>query len=410
MSGAAIPAGGKLADNIAYFARALRAAGLPVGPGMVLDAVTAVEAAGIGPREDFYWTLHAVFVTRRDQHLVFDQAFPLFWQRRRLDERLIALMSPTVPAHPNSERAPLRRIEDALFAGIGRQREARAPSAPEVEARLTVSAEESFRVKDFAQMNAAEIDAVRRQIARLALPREWIRTRRQRPDPRGTRLDLRATLRASLRSGGDLLDLRRRGPVERLAPLVLLIDISGSMAEYSRPLLHFAHALTEARRDVSTFLFGTRLTNVTRALARRDPDEALEGAGRSARDWSGGTRIATSLAAFNRFWSRRVLGGKARVLLMTDGLERETADGNGPSLAFETDRLRRSCARLIWLNPLLRYEYFEARAAGVKAMLPHVDDFRPVHNLASIEALVAALSRDDVDVSRDNRAPRRNSR
>ncbi|WP_246520037.1 vWA domain-containing protein [Ancylobacter lacus] len=389
--GATGPAGGRLADNIAYFARTLRAAGLPVGPGAVLDAVEAACAAGLGEREDFYWTLHAVFVTKREQHLVFDQAFRLFWRTRQLDERLIAMMSPTVPARPNPERPPLRRIEEALFAGIGERRaETAPPPRIEVDARLTVSADEVLRAKDFAQMSAAEIAEARRRIAALALPREWVRTRRLRPDPRGARLDLRASLRASLRVGGDLVALKRRGPAERLAPLVLLIDISGSMADYSRLMLHFAHALTEARRNVETFLFGTRLTRVTRALARRDPDEALETAGATARDWSGGTRIATSLAAFNRQWSRRVLGQGARVLLVSDGLERPA--GEGPSLGFEMDRLHRSAARLIWLNPLLRYEGFEARAQGVKAMLPHVDDFRPIHNLASMEALVRALS------------------
>jgi uncharacterized protein with von Willebrand factor type A (vWA) domain len=388
MDGAAPAADGRLPDNIAYFGRALRAAGLPVGPGSVLDAIRAVETAGIGRREDFYWTLHAVFVTRREHHLVFDQAFHVFWRKRQMLEKMLAMLSPNAPARPERKGPPpLKRVEDAFFAGVGEPRTEEKPRI-EVETRLAVSTEEVFRTKDFAQMSAEEIVEARRRIALLRLPDERVATRRLIADRSGKRLDLRATLRASLRSGGELVDLHRRGPGERRPPLVALLDISGSMADYSRLVLQFLHALTAQRRRVSTFLFGTRLTNVSRALAHRDPDEALALAGESAKDWSGGTRIASSLHAFNRHWSRRVLGQGAVVLLITDGLEREA----GMHLAFEMDRLHRSCRRLIWLNPLLRYEGFEPRAAGVKAMLPHVDDFRPVHNLASIEILVKALS------------------
>lgn len=388
MDDAAPVSGGRLPDNIAYFGRALRAAGLPVGPGVVLDAIRAVETAGIGQREDFYWTLHAVFVTRREHHLVFDQAFRVFWRRRQMLEKMLAMMSPTAPARPEHKGPPpLKRVEDAFFAGIGERREEEKPRI-EVETRLAVSTEEVFRAKDFAQMSADEIAEARRRIAALRLPDDRVATRRLIADRSGRRLDLRATLRASLRSGGELIDLHRRGPGERRPPLVALLDISGSMADYSRLVLHFMHALSAQRRGVSTFLFGTRLTNVSRALSHRDPDEALALAGDTAKDWSGGTRIASSLHAFNRYWSRRVLGQGAIVLLITDGLEREA----GTHLAFEMDRLHRSCRRLIWLNPLLRYDGFEPRAAGVRAMLPHVDDFRPVHNLASMEMLVKALS------------------
>jgi hypothetical protein len=191
-----------------------------------------------------------------------------------------------------------------------------------------------------------------------------------------------------LRAGGELIDLKRRAPGGRLPPLVALLDISGSMSEYSRIVLHFLHALAETRGGVSTFLFGTRLTNVTRALKTRDPDAALAACGQAAKDWSGGTWISSSLHRFNQDWSRRVLGQSAHVLLITDGLEREAGD----ALAREMDRLHRSCRKLIWLNPLLRYEGFEPKAAGVRAMLPHVDEMRPVHNLASMEELCEALA------------------
>jgi hypothetical protein len=199
---------------------------------------------------------------------------------------------------------------------------------------------------------------------------------------------MRRTLRGSLRTGGDIIDIHRLGLIVKPAPIVALLDISGSMSEYTRLFLHFLHAITDARKRVSVFLFGTRLTNVTRALRARDPDEALASCSSTVEDWAGGTRIATSLHSFNKLWGRRVLGQGAIVLLISDGLERE-ADAR---LAFEMDRLHRSCRRLIWLNPLLRYGGFEAKAQGIKMMLPHVDEFRPVHNLSSIEGLIAALS------------------
>jgi uncharacterized protein with von Willebrand factor type A (vWA) domain len=251
-----------------------------------------------------------------------------------------------------------------------------------------VSDKEILQKKDFAQMSAAEIAEVTRAIAKMKLPQAELETRRYRPDPRGLRLDMRRTLRASLRTSGEIIDIRKLGRIEKPAPIVALLDISGSMSEYTRLFLHFLHAITDARKRVSVFLFGTRLTNVTRALRQRDPDEALARCSSSVEDWAGGTRIATSLHTFNKLWARRVLGQGAIVLLISDGLERE-ADAR---LAFEMDRLHRSCRRLIWLNPLLRFSGFEAKAQGIKMMLPHVDEFRPVHNLSSIEGLIKALS------------------
>ena len=201
-------------------------------------------------------------------------------------------------------------------------------------------------------------------------------------------IDLRRTLRSSMKAGGAVIDLKYLGPKTRQPPIVALLDISGSMSEYTRLFLHFLHAVTDARKRVSVFLFGTRLTNITRALRARDPDDALSRCSALVEDWSGGTRIAPSLHAFNKLWARRVLGQGAIVLLISDGLERE-ADAR---LAFEMDRLHRSCRRLIWLNPLLRFGGFEAKAQGIKMMLPHVDEFRPVHNLKSIDTLIEALS------------------
>ncbi len=378
---------GRLAENILYFARALRAAGLPVGPGAVLDALEAVDVACIGNREDFYWTLHAVFVKRHEHTILFDQAFKLFFRKRGYLDKLIASMLPeTLPGAPKAPPPGAQRVQEALYSGMNRREEEKQEI--EVDASLTVSDREVLQKKDFAQMTAAEISAAKDAIARLALPLDMIKTRRLAAARRGHMIDVRRTLRSSMKAGGAVIDLKYFGPREKEPPIVALLDISGSMSQYTRLFLHFLHSITDARKRVTTFLFGTRLTNVTRAIRQRDPDEALASCSAHVVDWSGGTRIASSLHDFNKHWSRRVLSQGAVVLLITDGLERDADD----TLAFEMDRLHRSCRRLIWLNPLLRFEGFEARAKGVRTIMEHVDELRPIHNLDSMTELVAALS------------------
>ncbi|KQU52027.1 hypothetical protein ASG72_11130 [Bosea sp. Leaf344] len=382
---------GKLPENIAYFARALRIAGVAVGPGAVIEAVEALADGALGGREDVYWALHAIFVKKHEDSLLYDQAFRLFWRRRALIEKLMAQMSPVSPgadAQPEKAEAGALRVAEA-FAPPRREDREPPTELTELTARLTVSDRETLKSRDFAQMSAAEIARAKQLIAQLRLPIDTVPTRRFRPAQQGRRIDPRATFRRSLRGGGGTIDLAFRERAEIHPPVVALVDISGSMAEYSRIFLHFLHAITEKRR-VHSFVFGTRLTNITRMLRARDPDEALALAGRAAPDWEGGTRISTALHAFNRVWSRRVLSGGAVVLLFTDGLERHL-DGQ---LGFEMDRLHRSCRQLVWLNPLLRFDAFEARASGIRAMLPHVDSFRPIHNLAAMADLCAALSPD----------------
>jgi len=380
---------GRIADNIVYFARALRKAGLRVGPAAVTDAIQAVLVAGIGTREDFYWTLHSVLVTRHEDHAVFDEAFRLFWRSRELIEKMLAMLSPLAPAPVQKEkpRAGETRAGHALLSEREDQRQEMPPEL-EIDARLTLSSREVLRQKDFAQMTADELAEARNAIARLVMPHDLVWTRRHRPDPKGRRVDPRAMMRLGLRTGGDLILPRYKSPRRVHPPLVVLADISGSMSQYTRVFLHFLHALTESRRRVSSFVFGTRLTNLTRQLRNRDPDEALAECAAAVQDWSGGTRIGEAIGTFNRLWSRRVLGQGAVVLLITDGLERDEIG----ALAHEMERLHKSCRRLIWLNPLLRFEGFEPRARGMQAMLPHVDELRPVHSLDALSDLCQALS------------------
>ncbi|MFB9950903.1 VWA domain-containing protein [Rhizobium puerariae] len=387
-----VPAGdGKLADNLVHFSRVLRRAGLKTGPAAAADAIAAVDAIGIGSREEFHAALSAVFVKRHEDQPVFDEAFRLFWRSRDLIGKMIAMMSPKAADNREKEKpkAGAARVGGALTEDRPRSARSKPPEI-EVDSRFTTSASEVLKRMDFAQMTAAELAQARRELRKLALPLDQVRMRRFRPSGRQPVIDPRATMRQAMRSGGDLILPRFRQRRTAPPPLVVLADISGSMSQYTRIFLHFLHALTEKRTRVHTFLFGTRLTNVTRQMRRRDPDEALSGCTEAVRDWSGGTRIGATLAEFNRLWSRRVLGQGAVVLLITDGLERDGVE----ELEKEMDRLHRSCRRLIWLNPLLRFDGFEARARGVRAMLPHVDEFRAVHNLQSLADLAGALSDD----------------
>ncbi|SLN76905.1 vWA domain-containing protein [Oceanibacterium hippocampi] len=384
--------GGRLAENIMHFARVLRRAGLPVGPASVIDAVRAAELSGLRRRDDFYWALHSVFVRRRDQRYLFDQVFHIFWRNPEILERMMQMMLPTVfeDAAKEQQKPQSKRVAEALatLAG-GQQRREEREQEIEIDAQLTWSDREVLQKKDFEEMSAAEVEAARQLIARMRLPVPPIRSRRMVADPRGASIDMRRTLRMSMRGGSGIIALQRRRRRLRTSPLVVLCDISGSMSSYSRMLLHFVHTLTSDRDRVHSFVFGTRLTNITRQMRARDVDEALDLVGEEVEDWSGGTRIGTTLREFNLVWSRRVLGQGAVVLLISDGLDRDAGKG----LEEEVERLQKSCRRLIWLNPLLRYEAFEPKSKGIRAILPHVDEFRPVHNLESLGDLVQALSR-----------------
>ncbi len=380
-----------LGPNILHFARLLRAAGLPLGSGQILAAAEAVALAGVDDRTALRQALFATLVTRRDQIALFDQAFDLFWRDPQRGDRAMAMLMPLMePDAEPSRAAGSRRLAEALAAG--KPAPERAQDDVDIDTTLTASADETFRRKDFEQMSADEIVQARALVARLPLDLEARATRRLRPAAHGPRIDMRRTLRASLRDGGGMIELRRAQRHERPPPVVALCDISGSMSRYARVFLHFLHALTEQRRHrgqrIETFVFGTRLTNATRALRQRDVDDALDAIGRDAGDWGGGTRIGAALKDFNFRWSRRVLGQGAIVLLITDGLDRDDAG----ALEVEAARLHRSCRELIWLNPLLRYAAFQPRAAGIRALLPHTDRFLPLYNIATLADLAAALA------------------
>ena len=378
----------RLADNIMHFARLLRSTGMPLGSDRVLNAIRGVQEIGIGTREQFYWTLYANLVSRQEQREIFNQAFHIFWRNPRILDKLLSAMLPTVRLEDQEEQQQLsQRLAEALAGKQEEQAEKPGDDQIELDASLTFSAEESLREKDFEKMTTLELLEARRAIARLKLAIREVPTRRFKPGDHGQSVDMRATLRASLRNEAAI-PLRFKVRRRRHPPLVFICDISGSMSRYSRMFLHFMHAMTNDRDRVHAFVFATRLTNISHHLHQRDVDVALGGVTGTVQDWSGGTRIGTCLKEFNSLWSRRVLGQGAVTILVSDGLDREAPE----DLGAQMERLAKSSRQLIWLNPLLRYTEFEPRAQGIRAMLPYVSQFRSAHNLNSLDDLVTALS------------------
>jgi len=394
--------GNKLVPNIMHFGRVLRSAGLPIGPGKILDAVDAVQTVGVDKRRDFYWSLHAIFVNKHDQHEIFDQAFHIFWRDPHLLERMMGLIIPSTDDEqelPQPE-PPSRRVAEALNGDKDSdQPEEEKDPEIEIEATLTTSAKELLQKMDFEDMSSEELANAKYIISRMRLPIQDVPIRRYIRSNTAAKVDMRATFRVALRSGGSLIPLQYRKHRTRKPPLVILCDISGSMGRYTRMVLHFMHAITNDRDRVHTFLFGTRLTNVTRHLHQKDIDVALDSCVDAVEDWSGGTRIGECIKEFNHFWSRRVLGQGALMIMISDGLDRDAGRG----LSTEMERLHKSCRHLIWLNPLLRFEGFEPKSQGIRAILPHVDEFRQVHNLESLTQLVEALNAQLVGKKKDMR-------
>ena len=395
-----IPEDGKLAHNITHFARALRKAGLPVGPGRVIDAIRAVEAAGFTEKNDFYWTLEACFVSRPEHRAVFGQVFRLYWRDPRYLEHMMSMMLPSVRGVQEERKAKAgeKRAAEALLDDQNvpmpkkeDEEDENEEALIDIDASKTISTEEKLRTLDFEQMSTAEMAEAKRILARMTLPVRPIKSRRTMAG-RGDLADWRATMRKALRQGGEIMAFETKKRRERYPNLVVICDISGSMSQYSRAVLHFLHAVSNAKGQgwakVHAFTFGTRLTNITRHLRQRDVDAALAAAGAEAQDWEGGTRIGECIDRFNRDWSRRVLGQGAVVILITDGLDRDPEGGLGKAM----ERLSLSSRQLIWLNPLLRWEGFAPKARGIKEMLPHVTSFRAGHNIASLQGLSEAIS------------------
>jgi uncharacterized protein with von Willebrand factor type A (vWA) domain len=375
------PAGSAAPDllpRLAGFARLLHDAGLEAGPGRLTDATRALGHVDLRQADDFRSALRSVFVSRKEEIPVFEAAFDIYWSPPdpRLPAGVIPGRSRPLPMDPARARAWLKAL------GLESSRMPRQEDRDGVPSSSSgYSADELLRRKDFEDLSWEETEQVKRLLQQAPWRVAERRTRRQRPARQGA-VDLRRTARHSIRSGGEMVRLLHRQARMRRRPLVLICDVSGSMERYSRLLLIFAHAIAR-REDVETFVFSTRLTRVTRLLRQRDLDRALDGVGRSVHDFSGGTRIGQALAEFNRRWARRVLGHGAVVIVVSDGWDR----GDPELLERELAHLRRSCQRLIWLNPLLGSEGYEPVTRGMVAALPHCDDFLAAHNVLALDEL-----------------------
>jgi uncharacterized protein with von Willebrand factor type A (vWA) domain len=393
--------------NLLTLGRSLRDAGLPIGSGQVMSLIEAVGAIDPRRRQDLYWAARSTIVTRPEHIPVFDAEFGRFWRLLldQVDERTDAYLmtGETDTADlPNAPR-PKKKQEQSTAQGEpekertilaieGTDEADETGDSEDMEAPpedvLIFSAREALRKKDFSQFTPEEIAEARRILDQMSWRLATRKTRRLVKANLGDVIDQRSTLRRSLRYGGVPIDLRHRRKKERMRPLVLICDISGSMDRYSRLLLRFVHAIEQGLDSVEVFVFGTRLTRITRSLRKRDVDDAIAEVVKAVDDWSGGTRIGEAIKTFNYDWSRRVLRSGATVVMISDGWDR----GDPKLLAAEMARLQRSCRRLIWLNPLLGAPGYQPLTQGIRAALPYVDDFLPVHNLKSLEALAQLLS------------------
>ena len=371
--------------NLVLFGDVLRGLGLDVGAGNMLDLVRAIEFAPMGRKHDFKQAARCILVHRKQDLPLFDEAFDVFWRKPSTGETTMDLRSmgeqrrfrkPQVgPPPPGQPGDPETGPEDD------------GSDVDRVDLTQTYSVREVLREKDFAQFTTREMQDARNMMSQLSWQLGRRRTRRLTPGP-GAALDLRATLRRNLKSGGEFLELSHRRPKDKLRPLVLICDISGSMERYTKMLLHFIHSISVDLDRVEAFLFATRLTRITRHLNHRGVDQAVTEVSKAVSDWAGGTRIGEAIKTFNYRWLRRVVRGGAVVLVISDGWDRGETD----ILSDEMSRLQRSCHRLIWLNPLLGSESYEPLTRGMQAALPYIDDFLPVHNFNSLEALGRHLS------------------
>jgi len=376
-----------LLENAVRFCRVLRVLGMDVGPDRVMDFVRALDEIDLANKMDFYHAARALLVSRKEDIALFDAAFEMFWWTRDARSNRPSLtVSGTLP----------RRARPVVLPPSNRQHNQpdprRGPTEneppPVIEATATYSARAVLRHKDFAELSPVELEEVKGLIARFVWKLGDRRTRRYHPGG-DIRIDMRRSIRRNLATGGEIVKWAYRQPSFKPRPLVLIADISGSMDSYTRLLMRFCFSVARSlRQPVEAFVFATQLTRITRQLHTRDVDVALSGVGKTVSDWSGGTRIGEALRTFNRVWGQRVLGQGAVAILISDGLDR----GDAGLLAREMAHLRRTAYRLIWLNPLLGSPGYEPLTYGMMAALPHVHDFLPVHNLASLESLADHLA------------------
>ena len=381
--------GGKLADNIAGFGRALRRAGVRVDSARIALAQDAARLVGVGHKHDLGAAMEAVMVSREQDRGVFRELFDVYFRDPQVSQKLLAQMLPSA----ESKAEPVKRrprVNEALAPQKGYGRDAPKAKDNEVEfdAAMTASDLRVLKHADFAAMSASEYRLVERLARDIALPVPEIASRRTRPGARGNQMHWGRTMRSASRTGGELVLLRRLERSREPLPLLVLVDVSGSMERYARLLLAFLHASTRRLRRRDVFAFGTHLTDLTQTFRLADTDDMLAAASAAIDDFAGGTRLGDSLATLRERHARRLVGRRSLVLLITDGLD----TGEPDALERELDWLARRSRRLLWLNPLLRYDGYAPTARGASVLHRHADGMLAVHNLSKLEDLAAGLA------------------
>jgi len=377
----------KLLDNLVRFIRLLRKSGVNIGTESSINVLKAIKSLKIGTRDEFYWGLHSSLINKNEDRELFDQCFYLFWQNPKIMEQMFNLLLPQIgkQSAPKNQKKKLKRIEDNIL---------KKPSNTDIERRneikfdseMSWSNKSMIKSKDFEMMSLNEIKNAQKEIKKLLFHFKKYKSRRWEKKENGSRISQKDTLRKSIRNNA-FINLLKKSQIKKNKPLVLLIDISGSMENYSRIMLFFSHLLINIHKNVEVFIFGTKLTRITKFFQNNDIDFALNKVGNLVTDWSAGTKIASSLAEFNQNWSRRILAQNQTLLFISDGLDRD----NEKNLEFEVKRLSLFSSKFIWLNPLLRFSKFEPKVKSIKIILKYVDDFVPIHNIKSIESLVKKI-------------------
>ncbi len=412
-----IERGERLLFRLTEFGRILWEVGINVGPGQMLDLAETLRYVDLTSKEEFYDTLKCCLLTKHEQEPVFNQMFEYYWfvrdkpDKKKDDKKGAAKRQQRQLRLPPSERKRLaehmnsaeQKKEGATELRQNNKRRAQDDDQRDDDMGnpqgTAYTAIEYLRKKDFENFTWEEVQEAKKLMAEMRWHLGMRPTRRKAPAKKGSYPDMRRIVRRNLKYGAELIELTWRKTKIKPRPLVIICDISGSMSLYSRLLLHFVHTISNGLMNAEAFVFGTRLTRITRQLKRRDVDDAVRDVSKSVQDWSGGTRIGDALHFFNHFWARRVLGRGAVVLIISDGWDR----GESDVLSVEMDRLQHSCHRLIWLNPLLGSPDYRPLTIGMKTALPFIDNFLPVHNLDSLISLGNLLS--SIDDSRPERSP-----
>ena len=374
----------KLLENILRFIRLLRNSGIKIGNQSSIDALNSIKILKIGNRNEFYWALHSNLVYRNEDKEIFDQCFHLFWQNPKILQQMFNLLLPQIGTQkaPTNNKKQLKRISDNIQK---QNKDIEKEKKEEIifDSKMSWSNKSALNTKDFEMMSLKEIKQAEKEIKKFLIKSKTQISRRWKKNDQSSKISTKYTIKKSVKNNG-IIHLAFKDRIKKFKPLVILIDISGSMESYSRIMLFLSHILIQQHKNVEIFTFGTKLTRITKFLKNKDVDDSLDKVGKFVNDWAAGTKITSSIKDFNFNWSRRILTQNQTLLLITDGLERDDSQ----NLDFEINRLSLFTNNIIWLNPLLRYEKFEPKVNSIKTILRHVDKHVPIHNINSIKRLV----------------------